>query len=75
MPPTVSSDKPGTADAVGQVLLGFNTMVTPIRDWLAGQRTYFTGQGYSDDEARAMAAALFVSMFGTGITRTPKDPE
>lgn len=61
---------PDQADAIGQLLLGFNQMVQPIRDWLAGQRTYFRSQGYTDDEARAMAAALFVSVFGTGIHRT-----
>ncbi|MFI5839444.1 hypothetical protein ACIA8K_06990 [Catenuloplanes sp. NPDC051500] len=60
-------------DAFRTMLLQLNGQVKPMHEWLAGQRAYFVGQGYTDDEARAMAAALFVSVFGTGITRTGGD--
>lgn len=59
------------ADNLRHVLLTFNEQARPFHEWLAGQRAYFTGQGYSDDEARAMAAALFVAIFGANIPRSP----
>ncbi|MFI7608726.1 hypothetical protein ACIBTV_26760 [Micromonospora sp. NPDC049366] len=42
-------------------------LVTPMHEWLAGQRAYFLGQGYTPDEARAMAAATYVAVFGQSI--------
>jgi hypothetical protein len=48
-------------------LMYLSDRVEPIHEWLAGQRTYFLAQGYSSNEARAMAAALFVTVFGTSI--------
>ena len=59
-----------TADDLRHTMLYLNEQVSPIHEWLTGQRTYFTGQGYTDDEARAMSAALFVTVFGTHIRRT-----
>jgi hypothetical protein len=45
-------------------------MIGPMHEWLAGERRYLREQGYTDDEARAMAAAGYVLMFGTTISRT-----
>lgn len=64
---------PDPHDAMRQVLLNLNAQVTPLREWLTGQRAYFLQQGYTDDEARAMAAALFVSVFGVNIARGTGD--
>lgn len=60
---------------LGAQLMLLNEQVTPIHEWLEGQRAYFASQGYTDDEARAMAAAEFVFIFGSGITRTPRAEE
>ncbi|GAA0528659.1 hypothetical protein GCM10010172_06570 [Paractinoplanes ferrugineus] len=60
-------------DALRQALLELNEQVKPMHEWLAGQRSYFLAQGYTDDEARAMSAAEFVTMFGTPINRRPAD--
>lgn len=60
-----------SADWLRQFMMDLNDQVAPFHEWLAGQRAYFVGQGYTDDEARAMAAAEFVSVFGANITRTP----
>ncbi len=58
-----------------QALLGFNEMVQPMHEWLDGQVSYFLGQGFTDAEARAMAAAEFVTVFGTAIPRTTTNGE
>lgn len=60
--PTPTSIAAGVMEVADQI--------KPLHEFLDGQRTHFLSQGYSDDEARAMAAAIFVSIFGTGITRT-----
>ncbi len=49
------------------------SLAVPMHEWLEGERAYFRSQAYSDDEARAMAAATYVTVFGAGITRTPPD--
>ena len=46
-----------------------DTVAKPMHEWLAGERQYFLDQGYTDDEARAMAAATYVHVFGTLIHR------
>jgi hypothetical protein len=43
--------------------------IEPMHDFLAGQITYFRSQGFTPQEALAMAAAEFVSIFGTAIPR------
>lgn len=54
--------------AFASQLLAITTAMSPMREWLAGQRQYFLGEGYTQDEARAMAAASYVFMFGTRIS-------
>lgn len=53
---------------MGLAMLQLNEAVAPMHDWLLGERTYFVGQGYSPDEARAMAASTYVTVFGQKIT-------
>jgi len=61
-----------TVDDIRLMLMNFDeTVAQPLREWAAGQRTYFRQQGYTDDESRAMSAALFVTVFGSNIHRTP----
>ena len=56
-------------DLMAGVLMTINDAVKPMHEWLDGQRSHFLRQGYTEDEARAMAAAMFVSVFGTNISR------
>ena len=44
--------------------------VTPLHEWLTGERQYLLSQGYTDAEARAMSAAILVTVFGSVINRT-----
>lgn len=60
------------SDKACNALLAINEQIArhePFHEWLAGQRAYFAGQGYTDAEARAMSAAEFVCIFGAGIKR------
>ncbi|MFF3867362.1 hypothetical protein [Micromonospora sp. NPDC001898] len=61
-------------DVFRGLLLDLNEQVKPMHEWLDGQRAHFLGQGYTDDEARAMAAAEFVMLFGGSISRTATPP-
>lgn len=54
-------------------LLDITEQVKPLHEWLDGQRAHFLSQGYTADEARAMAAAEFVLIFGSVINRTSSD--
>jgi hypothetical protein len=64
--PTVEDE---AANAMRSLFLQFNEQVKPFHEWLDGQRNHFRSQGYTDDEARAMAAAEFVTVFGSCIQR------
>jgi hypothetical protein len=55
------------------ILMGLHEQVKPFHEFLQGQRQLLRDQGYTDDEARAMAAAVFVSLFGSHISRTVAD--
>jgi hypothetical protein len=63
----------GMGGALAAALVELNAQVAPFHEFLAGQRAYFNSQGYTDDEARAMAAAEFVTVFGSSISRTIAD--
>lgn len=41
----------------------------PIHEFVAGQVAYFLGQGFSPQEALAMTAAEFCTVFGSMIPR------
>jgi hypothetical protein len=43
--------------------------VDTMHAWLNAERQHFTHQGYSDEQARAMAAATYVTVFGVTIRR------
>jgi hypothetical protein len=44
--------------------------IKPMHEFLAGQVEFFAGQGFTAQEALAMAAAEFCCIFGTQIPRT-----
>jgi hypothetical protein len=60
---------PDVRQQTRSMLMSLTEQVEPFHEWLAGQRAYFLSQGYTDAEARAMAAAEFVIIFGANITR------
>ncbi|MBQ1047805.1 hypothetical protein KBX50_04785 [Micromonospora sp. C51] len=59
------------ARAIRLGLLLLTELVTPMHEWLDGQRMYFRAQGYTEPEARAMAAATYVAVFGNPIHAPP----
>ncbi|WP_431881723.1 hypothetical protein [Micromonospora chalcea] len=48
-------------------LLDLTALVAPLHEWLAGEVAYLLGQGFTAREARAMAAATYVTVFGSNI--------
>lgn len=57
------------ANEMRKTLLGINDLVQPLHEWLDGEYNYLRSQGYSEQEARAMSAATYVSVFGNAIPR------
>jgi len=60
---------------LASILLTLHDRTKPFHEFLQGQRQLFCDQGYTDDEARAMSASLFVSMFGSSISRIIAEEE
>ncbi len=58
------------AAMMASAMLDLSDATAPMHDWLAGERAYFLSQGYTPDEARALAAATYVSIFGNQIRKT-----
>lgn len=58
------------AQTIARMLMDVSEALVPMREWLAGEERYFRSQGYSPDESRAMAAATYVTVFGSAINRT-----
>lgn len=54
-------------------MLEVSAAIEPMHDWLAGERAHFLSQGYTEDQAKAMAAATYVTAFGAQI-RNPEQP-
>lgn len=52
-------------------------LTRPMKEWLAGELAYFLGQGYTVEQARAMAACEFTTAFGLRIENgaTTEDDE
>lgn len=72
------SDEREAADKVRLILMEMNdALMVPWREWLAGAVSYFSGQGFTDEQARAMAAAEYTTVLGNRIensaTRTEDD--
>ena len=58
------------AQAMAQGMIELAGMIEPMHEFVQGQVVYFLGQGFRPEEALAMAAAEFVTIFGTMIQRT-----
>ena len=56
-------------------LMQLNEQVKPMHEWLEGQLMYFLSQGYTRQEALAMSAAQFVTVFGSAISRQIAEQE
>lgn len=63
----LSAEKQAIIDQFRQVLITLNEQVKPMHEWLAGQRAYFLSQGYTPEEARAMAACTYTMIFGNRL--------
>lgn len=59
--------------ALRSTLISLNETITPMHEWLAGQRSHFLSLGYTEDESRAMAAVTYVFVFGTAIRNPSGD--
>lgn len=57
------------APSLVEGMMQLTESIKPMHEWLAGQVAYFAGQGFTAQEALAMAAAEFVTVFGTAIPR------
>jgi hypothetical protein len=63
------SEPSSSPSALAEALMQMSEMILPMREWLAGQVSYFAGQGFKPEEALAMAAATYVTVFGSAIPR------
>lgn len=57
------------------VMMGFVDLCAPMHDVAAGEVAYFLRQGYTDEQAHAMAAAEFTMVFGTKIYPSANRPD
>lgn len=57
------------ATQFAEAMMQIAEMLTPMHEFARGQVAYFLSQGYKPEEALAMSAAEFVSIFGSAIPR------
>jgi hypothetical protein len=69
------SDDLGPADMVRLALMATTDLVAPLHEWLAGEFAYFVDQGYTFEQARAMAAAEFMTAMGGRIESGASRPD
>lgn len=62
-------------DVMRLVLMQMAEDIKPIREFLMGEVSYFERQGFTKEQARALAAAEFTSVFGTRILPTATAPD
>jgi hypothetical protein len=60
---------PTPQQAFAEGMMQIAEAIKPMHEFLEGQVAYFASQGFTPQEALAMAAAEFVSIFGTMIPR------
>ena len=61
------------AAGLAEGMMELAEQLKPIHEFIAGQVQYFLSQGFTPQEALALTAAEFVTLFGTNITRTLPD--
>lgn len=59
-----------SADAMRLIMMTVAEQYAPMHELIAGEVAYFQRQGFTDEQARAMAAAEFVATFGSRIEGT-----
>lgn len=62
-------------DAMRLTLMQMAEDVRPIREFLMGEVAYYERQGFTKEQARALAAAEFTSIFGMRILNAATAPE
>lgn len=64
------------ADRVRLVMMDMGeTLIAPWREWLAGAVAYFIGEGFTEEQARAMAASEYVTVLGQRIEGSATRPD
>ena len=63
------SDQEQATKILAEGMMALAEMIKPMHEFLAGQVEYFASQGFRPEEAMAMAAAEFCTVFGTMIPR------
>lgn len=71
-----NSPSPGISDAAkfSLLLMAAGDLTGAMHSFLEGEHQYFLGQGYTEEQARAMAASVFTTFFG-GKIDLPKTPD
>lgn len=62
-------------DAMRLALMQMSESAAPIREFVLGEVAYYERQGFTREQARAMAAAEFISIFGIRILNAATDPD
>lgn len=66
-------DEPTPEGIAAVVAAGLFAMMAPVvevlHDWADGERQHFLRQGFTPEEARAMAAATYTTVFGIQINK------
>ena len=62
-------------DDMRLALMDISEAVSPIREFVLGEIAYYEGQGFTKEQARAMAAAEFTSIFGLRILNSATEPQ
>lgn len=58
------TEAPSSANQMRIILMGISEQMAPLHEWVTGEVAYFTGQGFTEEQARAMAAAEYVIALG-----------
>jgi len=62
-------------DAMRLALMTLSESAAPIREFVLGEVAYYERQGFTVEQARAMAAAEFTSIFGLRILNAATVPD
>jgi hypothetical protein len=63
------------SDALRLAMMGITEMVEPWHEWAVGEVAYYVRQGFTYEQARAMAAAEFVTLLGSRIESGATRPD
>lgn len=64
------------ADRIRLIIMDMTeALITPHREWLAGSVAYFLGEGFTEQQARAMAASEYVTVLGQRIENGGDRPD